>query len=68
MTDSLAPVLPEVAPPSAPPAVVASKLTRHYGEGETIVHALRGSPGSTTPTAARSGSARPRSPVSTTKA
>ena len=42
MTDSLAPVLPEVAPPSAPPAVVASQLTRHYGEGETIVHALRG--------------------------
>src|SRR4051812_43172779 len=42
MTDTLAPVLPEVAPPSAPPAVVASKLARHYGEGETIVHALRG--------------------------
>jgi putative ABC transport system ATP-binding protein len=42
MTDTLAPVLPEVAPPHAPPAVVASHLTRHYGEGETIVHALRG--------------------------
>jgi len=42
MTDTLVPVLPEVAPPSAPPAVVASNLARHYGEGETIVHALRG--------------------------
>jgi putative ABC transport system ATP-binding protein len=42
MTDSLAPVLPEIAPPNAPPAVVASNLARHYGQGETVVHALRG--------------------------
>jgi len=42
MTDTLSPTLPEVAPSTAPPAVVARDLTRHYGEGETIVHALRG--------------------------
>jgi putative ABC transport system ATP-binding protein len=42
MTDTLSPTLPEVAPSTAPPAVVARELTRHYGEGETIVHALRG--------------------------
>ena len=42
MTDTLSPTLPEVAPSTAPPAVVARELARHYGEGETIVHALRG--------------------------
>src|SRR3954452_12769622 len=42
MTDTLSPTLPEVAPSTVPPAVVARELTRHYGEGETIVHALRG--------------------------
>ena len=42
MTDTLSPILPEVAPSTAPPAVVARELARHYGEGETIVHALRG--------------------------
>src|SRR3954469_3515481 len=42
MTDTLSPTLPEVAPSTVPPAVVARALTRHYGEGETIVHALRG--------------------------
>src|SRR3954465_15339024 len=42
MTDTLSPTLPEVAPSTVPPAVVARELPRHYGEGETIVHALRG--------------------------
>src|SRR4051812_31385657 len=42
MTDTLSPTLPEVAPSTAPPAVVARELARHYGQGETIVHALRG--------------------------
>ena len=41
MTDCLAPVCPRSAV-ERPPAVVASDLIRHYGEGETSVHALRG--------------------------
>src|SRR4051812_41005088 len=58
MTDTLSPTLPEVAPSTVPPAVVARELPHHYRDGQTIPPALP-----PPPAAGRRPPPAPRSPA-----